>query len=88
MNLYHSLARQDRSRLVPSFRRINEIIDEMAESYGLTRADVIGPRRTRTRVKCRREIVLQLAELGFSDEEIAQGMNRHRTSINHLRTTG
>jgi len=64
-------------------RRSEIILSETAEAYGLTVADIKGPKRKRKHVAARRYAIARLRALHFDFLTIAKVLNRHHTTIHH-----
>lgn len=58
-------------------------IQHLAEGYGYTVADILGPKRRRHLVSVRRLCILMLREKGYSTTEIGRVMNRDHSTIVH-----
>lgn len=59
------------------------LIATIAESFGYTLADVIGPRRQKKLVAVRLVCIQMLRTQGFSTTEIGRIMNRDHSTICH-----
>ena len=58
-------------------------IEHLAEGYGYTVADILGPKRHRHLVSVRRLCALMLRDKGYSTTEIGRIMNRDHSTIVH-----
>ena len=58
-------------------------IEHMAEGYGYTVADILGPKRRRHLVFVRNLCVFMLRDKGYSTTEIGRIMNRDHSTIVH-----
>jgi chromosomal replication initiation ATPase DnaA len=58
-------------------------IEHLAEGYGYTVADILGPKRRRHLVSVRNRCVFMLRDKGYSTTEIGRIMNRDHSTIVH-----
>lgn len=58
-------------------------IENLAEGYGYTAADMLGKSRFKRVVAVRRLCILMLREKGYSTTEIGRVMNRDHSTIVH-----
>jgi chromosomal replication initiator protein len=58
-------------------------IGHLAEGYGYTVADILGPSRHRHLVSVRNRCVFMLRDKGYSTTEIGRIMNRDHSTIVH-----
>lgn len=59
------------------------IVERVALEYGVTVAELLGPRRTRQLVVARQEAMLRISEAHphASPREIGEALNRHRCTV-------
>lgn len=58
-------------------------IENIAQGYGYTVADILGPKRRRHLVSVRNLCVFMLRDKGYSTTEIGRIMNRDHSTIVH-----
>lgn len=63
-------------------------IENLAEGYGYTVADILGKSRFKRVVAVRRLCILMLREKGYSTTEIGRIMNRDHSTIVHALNKG
>lgn len=91
MNLESALNRQSPIQLQlavsksKGYKLANEIIAQIASEWGLTYDDVVGKRRLKTFVRCRREVAYTLRySFSLSLTEVGIIMDRDHTTIMNL----
>lgn len=57
------------------------IIDDTCSKHGLSKTEIISPRRQQRLMACRIEIARELSALGLSTPQIGKLMNRDHSSI-------
>jgi len=60
---------------------VAEIIVTVAERYGFTYADILGPRRTAMVVRAREQAMLESRRMGFSYTELGSYFGKHHTTV-------
>jgi hypothetical protein len=64
-------------------QKIHTAINNIAQRYGYTVEDILGPSRLKRLVAVRRLCIIMLREKGYSTTEIGRLMNRCHTTIVH-----
>jgi chromosomal replication initiation ATPase DnaA len=73
--------------MTPREKNLNDI-EHLAEGYGYTVADILGPKRHRHLVFVRNLCVFMLRNKGYSTTEIGRIMNRDHSTIVHALNKG
>lgn len=64
-------------------RHVQAVIDAVCAAYGVSEADIRGPRRMPEIAHARHECMRQLAALGWSPGAIGRALGRERTTVLH-----